>query len=71
MINLYLLHELGDISIHYQVIHIHVYALPFALEFILPSEHRMQETHHSHDLDDYKVTNSFGVALQQQKTIFR
>lgn len=41
----------------------------FALEFILPSEHRMQETHHSHDLDDYKVANSFGVALQHLKTI--
>jgi hypothetical protein len=39
------------------------------MEFILPSEHRMQETHHSHDLDDYKVANSFDVALQQQKTI--
>ncbi len=41
----------------------------FALEFILPSEHRMQDTHHSHDLDDDKVANSFDVALQQQKTI--
>jgi hypothetical protein len=29
----------------------------------------MQETHHSHDLDDYKVANNFDVALQQQKTI--